>query len=95
MKEERSSENKEQSREPLLWSRRHDVRRDHSLNSRVGNMPIIRRDVIDENNRQCGVNMDRHCLARKMNDGCTKLLVNPQGQGLLITKAQGMHLVGV
>jgi hypothetical protein len=42
-----------------------------------------------------GISFDDHSLAKSMKDGCTKALVKPQVQGLMITKAQGVHLVRV
>jgi hypothetical protein len=39
--------------------------------------------------------MNTNCLAKRMKDGCTESLVKPQGQGSIVTKTQGVHLVRV
>jgi hypothetical protein len=54
---------------PLLWSQRHEGRSDHFLNSRVGNMPTIGRELGNKNELRCGANIDNHCLATRMKDG--------------------------
>jgi hypothetical protein len=81
--------------EPLLYSQRQEGRRDYFLNSRVGNLAYYRRELADENQLQCGVNMNTHYLAKRMKDGCMESLVIPQGQGLMVIKAQGVHVVRV
>jgi hypothetical protein len=81
--------------ELLLWSQRYECRRDHILNSRVGNMPTIEREPTDENKLQCGVSIDIHCLAKWMKDKHSKSLMKPHAQGSMITKMQGVHLVEV
>jgi hypothetical protein len=43
--------------EPLIWSEQHDSRLDHFLNSRVGNMPTIGRELEYGNELLCGVNV--------------------------------------
>jgi hypothetical protein len=58
-------------------------------------MPTIRQELVEGNKLQCGVNMNIHCLAKRMKDGCTVSLVNSQGQGSMVTKTQGVHLVRV
>jgi hypothetical protein len=42
-----------------------------------------------------GISFDNHYLAKWMNDGCTKSLVKPQGQGSMVTKTHGVHMVRV
>jgi hypothetical protein len=47
------------------------------------------------NKLQCGVNIVTHCMVKRMNDGCRKSPLKPQGQGSTITKTQGVILVRV
>jgi hypothetical protein len=47
------------------------------------------------NKLQCGVSFDIHDSAKQMKDKCLKSLAKPQGQGLMIIKTQGAHLVRV
>jgi hypothetical protein len=47
------------------------------------------------NKLQCGVSFDIHDSAKRMRDKCLKSQAKPQGQGLMIIKTRGVHLVGV
>jgi hypothetical protein len=47
------------------------------------------------NKLQCGVSFDIHDSAKRMTDKRPKSLMKPQGQGLMITKAQGVQFGGV
>jgi hypothetical protein len=50
---------------------------------------------VDRSKLQCGVSFDIHDLAKQIKDKRLKSLVKPQGQGSMITKTRGVHLVGV
>jgi hypothetical protein len=51
--------------------------------------------LVGRNKLQCGVHFDIHDSAKRMKDKHSNALVKPQGQGSMITKARGVHLVGV
>jgi hypothetical protein len=51
--------------------------------------------LVGRNKLQCGVGFDIHDSAKWMKDKRLKALANPQGQGSMITKTQGAHLVRV
>jgi hypothetical protein len=57
-------------------------------------MPTIGRELVDGNKLQCGVNIDFHCLAKRMKDTSSKSLVKPQGQESTITKTQVVCSIG-
>jgi hypothetical protein len=44
---------------------------------------------------QSEVNMNTHCFVKRMKDSCTESHVKTQGQGSMVTKTQGVCLVGV
>jgi hypothetical protein len=50
---------------------------------------------VDISKLHCGVSFDIHDSAKWMKDKHLKALVKPQGQGSMITKTQGAHLVRV
>jgi hypothetical protein len=58
-------------------------------------MPTIGRELVGGNKPQCGLSIDIHYLTKRMNDMCTKSLLKPQGQSLMITKVQEVHLIRV
>jgi hypothetical protein len=49
--------------------------------------------LVDRSKLQCGVSFDIHDPAKWMKDKHLKALAKPEGQGSMITKTQGAHLV--
>jgi hypothetical protein len=47
------------------------------------------------NKLQCGDSFDIHDSTKQMKDKRSKSLAKPQGQGSMITKTQGVHLIRV
>jgi hypothetical protein len=51
--------------------------------------------LVGINKLQSGVSFDIHDSAKQMKDKRSKSLEKPQGQGSMITKTQGVHLIRV
>jgi hypothetical protein len=51
--------------------------------------------LVGRNKLRCGVSFDIHDSTKQMKDKHSKSLAKPQGQGSMITKTQGAHLVGM
>jgi hypothetical protein len=93
-KEERFAGKQRMVIEPLLCPLRHEGRRDHFLDSWVRIVPTI--DEI-ERWKQASVwgQHWHHCSAKKGWSEHSKSLVEPQGQGSMVTKTQGVCLIRV
>jgi hypothetical protein len=52
-------------------------------------------ELVGRTKLQCVVSFDINDSAKQMKDKCSKALAKPQEQGSMITKTQGVHLVGV